>query len=90
VCGFYIAAVVAAGLYELAEQKLEQLALLVGISRTPGLDFGFNEWFKAQTGEAKGQDWQTWSAAMFLYAAWCVEHRTTPFFDQVRTKTWSG
>ena len=29
--------------------------------------FGFNEWHKAQTGAASGQDWQTWSAAMFLY-----------------------
>jgi hypothetical protein len=28
-----------------------------------------------------GQDWQTWSAALFLYAAKCVEDKETPFFD---------
>ncbi len=31
-----------------------------------------------------GQDWQTWSAAMYLYAAQCVETRTTPFFEAMR------
>jgi hypothetical protein len=31
-----------------------------------------------------GQDWQTWSAALYLYAAKCVEEQRTPFFDMVR------
>jgi hypothetical protein len=31
-----------------------------------------------------GEDWQTWSAAMYLYAAACVEQRKTPFFEAVR------
>jgi hypothetical protein len=48
------------------------------------LAFGFNEWFKAQTGKPMGQDWQTWSAALYLYAAKCVEERSTPFFDVIR------
>jgi hypothetical protein len=30
------------------------------------------------------ENWQTWSAAMYLYAAACVEQRKTPFFDQIR------
>ena len=56
-------------------------------SRTAKVEFGFNEWFKAQDGSPKGQDWQTWSAAMYLYAAKCVELRQTPFFDTIRAST---
>ncbi len=43
--------------------------------------YGFNEWLKAQTGAPSGQDWQTWSASMFLYAAACVEQKRPLFFD---------
>lgn len=85
ICGFYIAALVAAGRHRLAEQKLFALTDLVKISRRSGLSFGFNEWFKAQDGKPRGQDWQTWSAAMYLYAAKCVEEKRTPFFDAMRT-----
>ena len=46
--------------------------------------FGFNEWIKAQTGQVMGVDWQTWSAALYLYAAACVEEKRTPFFDEIR------
>jgi hypothetical protein len=48
------------------------------------VEFGFNEWHRAQDGTAQGEDWQSWSAAMYLYAAACVEKRTTPFFDKLR------
>jgi hypothetical protein len=48
------------------------------------LKFGFNEWLKAQNGKPKGQNWQSWSAALYLYAAKCVEERRTPFFDEIR------
>ena len=85
VSGFYIAALVAAGRYRLAEQRLEVLTDLVQKKREAAVDFGFNEWYKAQDGLPKGQDWQTWSAAMYLYAATCVEQRRTPFFDEIRT-----
>ena len=84
VCGFYIAALVAAGKFRLAEEKLAELTRLVRLSRTRHLDFGFNEWIRAPTGKPVGQDWQTWSAAMYLYAAKCVEERCTPFFDDMR------
>ena len=84
VSGFYVAALVAAGELELAEQQLLALTRLVSISRGAGLDFGFNEWFKAQDGKPMGQDWQAWSAGMYLYAAKCVEERRTPFFDEMR------
>ena len=102
ICGFYIAALVAAKRFALAEEKL--IALTECIKKTnlhtenaqnaplkSGLDrnstssqFGFNEWIKAQDGEPKGQNWQTWSAAMYLYAAKCVEERSTPFFETMR------
>jgi hypothetical protein len=83
ICGFYIAALVKCGEYKLAEEKLEALTALVQKSRDPGLGFGFNEWYKAQDGLPKGQDWQTWSAAMYLYAANTVEQRETFFFDEL-------
>lgn len=77
VCGFYIAALVAAGEQRLAEAKLRALTSLVRASRKlpashPGA-FGFNEWFRAQDGAPAGEDWQTWSASMYLYAAASVE-----------------
>jgi hypothetical protein len=52
---------------------------LIKISNDKSLDFGFNEWIKAQDGKVMGQDWQTWSAALYLYAAKCVEEKRTPF-----------
>ncbi len=45
-------------------------------------DWGFNEQIRAQTGEPIGRDWQTWSAAMFVYACECVATRSTPYFGE--------
>ena len=84
VCGFYIAALVAAGKHSLAKTKLVNLSHLIQNSRRPDKEFGFNEWYRAQDGVPMGQEWQTWSAALFLYAAYCVEEKSTPFFDWVR------
>ena len=84
VCGFYIAALVAAGRPGLAAGKLLNLTNLIRQSRRDDLVFGFNEWHRAQDGTPQGQDWQTWSAAMYLYATRCVEENRTPFFDTVR------
>jgi hypothetical protein len=84
ICGCYVAALVAAKRYALAEQKLIELTKLVKLSSNPNLEFGFNEWVKAQTGYVMGVDWQTWSAALYLYAAKCVEEKATPFFDEMR------
>ena len=85
ICGFYVAALVAAGRYSLAHEKLLLLIQAIKISISGSLDFGFNEWLKAQDGKPMGQDWQTWSAALFLYAAACVEEKRTPFFEGIRT-----
>ena len=84
VCGFYVAALVAAGKERLAQKKFEALTCLAGPARSARTKFGFNEWFKAQDGSPRGQDWQTWSAAMYLYADQCVQTGQTPFFDRIR------
>jgi hypothetical protein len=84
ICGFYVAALVAAKRYTLASEKLMALTHSIKISNTAGVDFGFNEWLKAQDGKPMGQDWQTWSAALYLYAVKCVEEKRTPFFDEIR------
>lgn len=87
ICGFYIAALVAAKQYRLAQQKLIVLTKVLKASadKTKGLEFGFNEWLKAGDGNPAGQDWQTWSAAMYIYAAECVDSNSTPFFEEMRT-----
>ena len=87
VCGFYVAALVAAGRQQLAERKLLALAALVKPSRVEDVEFGFNEWIRAQDGTPQGQDWQTWSAAMYLYAFECVRSKRTLFFDKIRLAT---
>jgi len=78
--GFYIAALVAAGETDLAGRKFVALSEIVRPSRRAGIDYGFNEWLSAQDCRPRGQDWQTWSAALYLYAAACVEMGRTPFF----------
>ena len=84
ISGFHIAALVAAKKYNLAEKKLITLTKLVKQARQADVEFGFNEWHRAQDGTPQGQDWQSWSAALFLYAATCVERRETPFFEWIR------
>ena len=84
ICGFYVAALVAAGRHRLARKKLAELAKLNRPYRAETVDFGFNEWLNAQDGKPMGQDWQSWSAAMYLYAAVCVEENRTPFFEDIR------
>lgn len=84
IIGFYIAALVAAKKQTLAEEKLIALTQIIEKSRLHKIDFGFNEWLKAQNNLPMGQDWQTWSASMYLYAAKCVEMKETPFFNTIR------
>ena len=84
ICGFYVAALVAAGKRHLARKKLVELAKLNQPYRVEKVDFGFNEWLHAKDGQPMGQDWQSWSAAMFLYAAACVQENRTPFFEDIR------
>lgn len=85
ICGFYVAALVAAKRFTLAQEKLVALTHCIRLSVSGNVEFGFNEWLKAQDGKPMGQDWQTWSAALYLYAAKCVEENYTPFFTDVRS-----
>lgn len=87
ICGFYVAALVAAKRYSLASEKLVVLTHCIKTSNTGTVDYGFNEWIKAQDGKPMGQEWQTWSAALYLYAVKCVEIKHTPFFDEIRNLT---
>lgn len=84
ICGFYVAALVAAGRYDLAREKMMELTRLVCKPRNHDVEFGFNEWHRSQDGMPMGEDWQTWSAALYLYAAECVERLETPFFCMMR------
>lgn len=84
ICGFYVSALVAAGRHKLAEEKLLELTDLITEARGSQLDYGFNEWHRARDGKPSGEDWQTWSAAMYLYAAECVSKKETPFFNKIR------
>jgi len=84
ICGFYVAALVAAKRYTLAKEKLIALTHCIKTSNSGTVEFGFNEWIKAQDGKPMGQEWQTWSAALYLYAVKCVEEKRTPFFDEIR------
>jgi|GEM_PF-2370736 len=87
IVGFYISALVAAKEFSLAESKLAALTRIIRKFRDHKSNFGFNEWIKAQDGHPMGQDWQSWSAAMYLYAAKCVETKTTPFFTEMRSRS---
>ena len=82
-CGLYVSALVAAGRPRVARRKLVALTHLVHKSKREELEFGFNEWFKAQDESPAGRDWQSWSAAMYLYAAACVEQNQVPFFSDL-------
>jgi len=84
ISAFYIAALVATCKYKQAEQQLLELTRTIRKGVDKSLEYGFNEWYKAQNGKPMGQDWQTWSAAMYVYAAKCVETKSTPFFDEIR------
>jgi hypothetical protein len=86
VSGLYVAALVAAEAQSLAEKKLVVLTETVRKSRFGKPDFGFNEWLRARDGMPMGQDGQTWSAAMYLYAAQCVAAQGTPLFDEMRMR----
>ena len=54
VCGFYIAALVAAKRFKLARVKLIELTHSIKISNDGSDRYGFNEWIKAQDGKTYG------------------------------------
>ncbi len=84
ICALYVAALVATGYHSLARRKLLALTEIVRPARAAVVTYGFNEWLRAQDGAPAGQDWQTWSAALYLYAVAAVEQRQAPFFEALR------
>ena len=73
VSSLHIAACVKCGLFHEARTLLKELSYLVLSAQREDLTCGFNEWYKAQNGKPSGQDWQTWSCALYLYASNVVE-----------------
>jgi len=95
ISAFYVVAALAAGLPQVAERRLAALTVLNRLisdrervesgtrrDHRAAAGWGFNEWIKAQDASARGQDWQTWSAAMYLYAAECVERGRVLYFGE--------
>lgn len=81
ITSFHIASLIRADKHQLAVDKLFYLTDLIKKSKKNDLEYGFNEWYKAQNGQPMGEDWQTWSASLYLYAAACVESNKTPYFN---------
>lgn len=69
--GFYVAALVHAGLAERADGMLASLAEANRLGR--GGDWEFNEWLHGLSGRPMGYPLQAWSAAMYVYARHAVE-----------------
>ncbi|MCL5960376.1 MAG: amylo-alpha-1,6-glucosidase [Chloroflexi bacterium] len=78
---FYIVALVKAGRLSAARSQLEDLTAAIKLSKHPQLNWGFNEWLDAQSGHPRGEDWQSWSAGMYLFAAIAVAQGRVPIFD---------
>ncbi len=80
--GFHVAAQVAHGWKDRAQQMLYSLARANSLAA----DYGccFNEWLHGQTGHPMGFEQQAWSASMFLYAENAVRTGHLPLFDGLR------
>jgi glycogen debranching enzyme len=78
--GVYVAALVQAGRLEDARRQLDNLAAMVRLGKQS--EWEFNEWFHGLSGRPMGYAGQSWSAAMFLFAAEAVEHGRVHIFNQ--------
>jgi glycogen debranching enzyme len=80
--GFYVAALVKAGRLDDARRQLAALTAMNRQGRTR--EWGFNEWFHGLSGKPMGFDGQSWSAALYIFAAECVQHCAVPVFGGER------
>ena len=81
--GFYIAALVKAKKFAVAEKELGVLAAgLLKKMKIRDLDgeYEFNEWLHAAAGEPSGEPYQAWSAGAYLYAYECVKRKKEVYF----------
>src|SRR5215211_3550229 len=77
--GVYVAALVQAGRIEEARCQLDKLTSMVRLGK--GEEWEFNEWFHGLSGRPMGYAGQSWSAAMYIYAADAVEHGRPNIFN---------
>jgi hypothetical protein len=77
--GFYVAALVQAG--RLAEARVQLMKLTEMVRMGKQTEWEFNEWFHGQSGRPMGYGGQSWSAAMYLFAADCVERGRVDVFN---------
>ncbi len=78
--GVYVAALVQAGRLEQARCQLDKLTAMVRLGKLE--EWEFNEWFHGLSGRPMGYAGQSWSAAMYLFAADAVEQRRVLIFNE--------
>ena len=78
--GVYVAALVQAGRLEQARCQLDKLTAMVRLGKLE--EWEFNEWFHGLSGKPMGYAGQSWSAAMYLFAADAVEQRRVLIFNE--------
>jgi len=76
--GFYVAALVKAKKYKKATAELEMLAKANKLGA--GGSWKFNEWINGKTGKPTPNDYQAWSAGMYIYAYECVKRKKVIWF----------
>jgi hypothetical protein len=80
--GVYVAALVQAGRLEEARCQLETLTAMVRLGKKQ--EWEFNEWFHGLSGRPMGYAGQSWSAAMYLFAADAVKQGRVQVFNPER------
>lgn len=78
--GFYVAALVQAGRCGEARREFEKLTAMVRLGKKQ--EWEFNEWFHGSSGRPMGYAGQSWSAAMYLFAADAVENERVHIFNK--------
>ena len=78
--GIYVAALVQVGRLEEARCQFDKLTAMVRLGK--GEKWEFNEWFHGRSGKPMGYAGQSWSAAMYLFAADAVEQGRVHIFNQ--------
>ena len=78
--GVYVAALVQAGRLDEARCQLDRLTAMVRLGKRQ--EWEFNEWFHGLSGRPMGYSGQSWSAAMYLFAADAVEHGRVHVFNE--------
>lgn len=76
--GFYVAALVKAK--KLTKAKEELASLAEANKQNIEGEWGFNEWLDGIEGKPTKNNWQAWSAGMYIFAFECVKRKRVPWF----------